>query len=196
VRDAPAHSVEHLLAARILLRDFRLGLVGVFLLLLQFAVNVPIGRRGGNFARLRAGVGSGWQPVLSRVLRKRFQPSVKHFAEMIVHFLQVAGRYQRVSAGRAIVLLGTLDDHLHVVVRVGGVAGAFDDITLTELALSAISCRDIKAAGRHKNAVLGIECRRQLVALGGSLLRGFCRGLIGSNLLFYFRPLALASPQD
>ena len=55
-----------LFPARVLLRDFRLSLVSVFLLLLQFAVNVPIGRRGGNFASLRAGVGSGWQAIFPR----------------------------------------------------------------------------------------------------------------------------------
>src|SRR5437870_7738322 len=104
---------------------------------------------------------------------------------MIVHFLQIAGGHASVGASGTIVLLSTLDGHLDVVVSIGGVAGAFDDIALTELALGTISCCDIKVAGRHKNAVLGIECRRQFVALGSSLLRGFCRGLIGSNVLFH-----------
>src|SRR5436305_12784014 len=104
---------------------------------------------------------------------------------MIVHFLQIAGGHASVDASGTIILLGTLDDHFDVVVRTGSVAGAFDDITLTELALGAISCRDITVAGRHKNAVLGIECWRQLVSLGRSVLRRFCRGLMRRSLLFY-----------
>ena len=54
---------------------------------------------------------------------------------MIVHFLQIAGGHASVGASGTIILLGTLDDHFDVVVRIGSVAGAFDDITLTELAL-------------------------------------------------------------
>src|SRR5947199_9405766 len=105
---------------------------------------------------------------------------------MIVHFLQIAGGHASVGASGTIILLGTLDDHFDVVVRIGSVAGAFDDITLTELALGAISCRDIKVAGRHKNAELGMECWRQLVKVRRSVARGYCGVLIGGNLLFYF----------
>src|SRR5438876_9575294 len=97
---------------------------------------------------------------------------------MIVHFLQIAGGHASVGASGTIILLGTLDDHFDVVVRIGSVAGAFDDITLTELALGAISCRDIKVAGRHKNAVLGIVWWRELVTFGSSMLIGFWRGLM------------------